>query len=74
MALELLMAEAQGMSEEALMEVLRFMRFIKVESRREVASVSETEKPVLRKAGKYRGQIVIADDFDEPLEEFKEYM
>ena len=74
MALELLLEEAQGMSEEDLMEVIRFMRFIKAGSRRVAAPVSESEKPVLRKAGKYRGKIVIADDFDEPLEEFKEYM
>ena len=74
MELELLMAEAQGMSEDALLEVLRFMRFIKVESRREDAFATETEKPVIRKAGKYRGKIVMSDDFDEPLEEFKEYM
>lgn len=27
-----------------------------------------------RKLGKYDGQIRISDDFDEPLEDFKEYM
>ena len=73
MAYELLLAEAQGMSEATLMEVVRFMQFIKKEKAN--SEISETdEKPVIRKAGKYRGQIVIADDFDAPLEEFREYM
>jgi hypothetical protein len=27
-----------------------------------------------RKIGKYDGQVWMSDDFDEPLEEFKEYM
>ena len=29
---------------------------------------------VLRGYGKYAGQIKLADDFDEPLEDFKDYM
>ena len=72
MALELLVEEAKGMSEESLMEVLRFMRFIKIENRHE-HSLS-TDGPVVREAGKYRGQIVMSDDFNEPLEEFREYI
>lgn len=70
MALELLLAEAQGMSEDAIMEVVRFVRFMKEESRRS----SQPEAPVIRKAGKYRGMIAMTDDFDEPLDAFKEYM
>lgn len=74
MALDLLIAEAQGMSDEALMEVVRFVRFIKAEARRVAPAVSQEDKPIIRKAGKYRGKIFIADDFDAPLDEFKEYM
>ena len=36
MALELLLEEAQGMSEASLMEVVRFMRFVKQENNRDL--------------------------------------
>ena len=74
MALELILQEAQGLSEEALMEVLRFMKFIKAESGKTADTKSEIEHSKVRKAGLYRGQIWMADDFNAPLSEFKEYM
>ncbi len=74
MALELLIAEAQGLSEDALMEAVRFLRFLKTENGRMAAPVPEAQKPVIRRAGKYRGQIALAEDFDAPLDEFKEYI
>lgn len=76
MALELLLNEAKGMSEEALMEVIRFMRFLKVDSVNEpvtdMTALQGTKK--YRSAGSYRGQIIMSDDFDDPIEDFKEYM
>lgn len=73
MALELLMQEAQGLSEEALMEVVRFVRFIKSEDR--TAGAAKTAEPrKVRQAGGFRGQIWMAEDFDAPMDEFKEYM
>ena len=33
-----------------------------------------TPKKKYRKAGKYKGQMWMSDDFDEPLEDFKDYM
>lgn len=77
MALDLLIQEAQGLSEDALMEVVRFMKFIKAENANDMnarESGSKDGKRIFRKAGKYRGQIWIADDFDAPLDSFKEYM
>ena len=74
MPLDMLIAEAQELPEEAIMDVLRYTRFIKIEYRRSATPVSEADKPVIRKAGKYKGQIVMAEDFDAPLDEFKEYM
>ena len=68
MALELLLQEAQGLSEDSLMEVLRFMRFNKAEGERAASQTTQ------RKAGQYRGQIWMAEDFDAPMSEFKEYM
>ncbi len=70
MPLEMLMAEAQGLPEEAIMDVLRYTRFIKVEYRRSATPVSEADKPVIRKAGKYKGKIIMDSDFDAPLDEF----
>ena len=31
-------------------------------------------RPILRQPGAYKGQIIMSDDFDEPLEDFAEYM
>ena len=72
MAIDVLVAEAQGLSEDALMEVIRFVRFIKNEKR---SAISDTDGgKAIRSAGKYRGKIQMAEDFDDPLEDFKEYM
>lgn len=78
MAYEMLMQEAQGMSEAALMEVVRFMRFIKGESKAE-ATLNPTEQNTdrskwIRTPGGLSGKIILSDDFDAPLDEFKEYM
>lgn len=78
MALDLLLEEAQGMSEASLMEVVRFMRFVKMENNENLEeSVShnvEGNSTVIRKPGLYKGLIKMADDFNAPLEDFKEYM
>lgn len=78
MAYEMLMQEAQGMSEAALMEVVRFMRFLKgehqAESKQSASAQDKDSSKWLRKPGGLRGKIVMADDFDAPLEDFKEYM
>ena len=36
--------------------------------------VSPVKKRWPAKAGSAKGQVIISDDFDEPLEDFKEYM
>ena len=75
MALELLLQEAQGLSEDALMQVVRFMKFIKAESVANASGQDDRNADAsIRKAGAYKGQIWIADDFDAPLPEFREYM
>lgn len=74
MALDMIIQEAEGMSDEALMEVVRFMRFIKIEARDIPASDIDIGKKKIRSAGIYRGQGWMSDDFDEPLDDFKEYM
>ena len=74
MALELLVAEARDLSEDSIMEVVRIIRDIKSKSQRSTSAALSAEHPAIREPGKYRGQIVMSDDFDEPLEDFKEYM
>ena len=78
MAYELLIQEAQGMSEASLMEVVRFMRFIKSERRAESSHLStEQEKDRsmwIRKPGGLNGKVRMSKDFDAPLDEFQEYM
>ena len=68
MALDLLLEEAQGMSEASLMEVVRFMRFVKSENKKNSAESAspdvEGSSHVIRKPGLYKGQIKMADDFE----------
>ena len=77
MGIELVLREARGMSDDALREVVHFMRYLKIESIRKYPAdipPSDGSKPVLRKAGLRQGQIWISDDFDAPLDDFREYM
>ena len=76
MAIDILLTEAQGLPEDALMEVVRFIRFIKTEIQPKPSTISNTaeNRKILRTAGKYRGKIKMSEDFDEPLDEFEEYM
>jgi hypothetical protein len=76
MALEMLIQEAQGMSEEALMEVVHFMQFLKITTVKSSSpeKLSDHVRKVKRSAGMYRDKGWMADDFDAPLDDFKEYM
>ena len=74
MALDILLQEAQDLSEETLMEVVRFMRFIKTENAKPSGDHTLDDAGRLRKAGLYRGQIRMSQDFDAPMPEFREYM
>lgn len=77
MGLDLLLQETKGLSEEALMEVVRFVKFMKSESANNLGLASANDSngtKKIRLAGKYRGKGWMADDFDEPLNDFKEYM
>ena len=74
MAMDILLQEAQGLSDETLMEVIRFMRFIKTENEKQSGTHAIDGSEHLRKAGLYRGQIQMSKDFDAPLSEFGEYV
>ena len=76
MALELLLQEAQGMSEDDLMKVIRYMRFIKIEDTKNKESCRETSDRSnwIRKPGGLSGKIIMMEGFDDPIEGFEEYM
>ena len=71
MAIDTLINEAKGMSDQDIREVIDFMRFIKIKSTK---ADSSSNKKKYRQAGRYQGKIRMAADFDAPLEDFKEYM
>ena len=63
-------SDLAGNVEEYLRE-LREDRIINSEAAETGLSAEQTK---IRKAGVYKGQIRMSDDFDGPLNEFKEYM
>ena len=75
MAYELLLQEAEGMSDARLMEVIRFMRFIKKDPDEHVYSVQSksSRSNWIRTPGGLSGKIMIAEGFDDPIEGFEEY-
>ena len=72
MTFETLIREAQGTSEEILDKVIRYLKYLKKEA--EGKNVSKPEWQKRRPYGIYRGQIKMSEDFDAPLDDFKEYM
>ncbi|MBQ6348415.1 MAG: DUF2281 domain-containing protein [Clostridia bacterium] len=74
MALELLVAEARDLPEDSIMEVIQYIRAIKMKTQYANAVAPLKNMPVIREPGRFRGQFVMTDDFDEPLDVFKEYM
>lgn len=62
----------QQLPESLQQEVLHYIEFLKT---RYAQPESQPEKPKRRRArGALKGKIIIADDFDAPLEDFKDYM
>ena len=78
MPIDALIQEAKGMTDETLMEVVHFMQYLKIAPLRKssfsFAFAGESKKTVYRKPGLYKDQIRIAAGFDDPLDDFKEYM
>ena len=72
MTIETLIQEAQGTSEDILDKVIRYLKFLKKEAMG--GNASEPERQKRRPFGIYRGQIKMSEDFDAPLDDFKEYM
>jgi len=67
---ELILRELQSLPESLKVLVLKYVKILKKQGEQ-----SQTENPRKpRKAGSAEGKYVLAPDFDEPLEDFKEYM
>ena len=73
---DLLLSEASNMSDEAILEVIDFMQFLKRKNgaSAEQAASGDPGNRVLRTPGLYHGQIRLSADFDAPLDDFREYM
>lgn len=71
MAIDTLINETKGMSEQDINEVIDFIRFIKI---RPYKNENLTTRKKYRRAGRHQGKIRMSEDFDAPLDDFKEYM
>ncbi len=66
-----LIQEIHTLPESLKQEVLHFVQFLKQKQNGKI----ETEKPrKKRQAGSAKGMFVMTEAFDEPLEDFAEYM
>ena len=78
MLIDMLLQEAKGMTDDAILEVVRFIQFLKIAPVKNVSSFAAQAgnegKKVYRKPGLYKEQIKIADGFDDPLDDFEENM
>jgi hypothetical protein len=72
---EQLIQEIEQAPDFLLQEVLDFFLFIKLRlSQRSGSTSAHILTPKRRIRGSAKGQIWISPDFDEPLQDFKEYM
>ncbi len=75
MATEILLREFNSLPKHLQAQVVDFILFLKnTKLKDEVPQLHEESARKIPKAGFGKYKIVMAPDFDEPLEEFKEYM
>lgn len=65
---KLILSQLQQLPEQLKQEVLHYVEFLQAKYN------AQNRKPKKRKAGSAEGKFKLAPDFDEPLEDFKEYM
>jgi hypothetical protein len=61
----------QQLPDSLQQEVLHYIEFLKA---RYTSSEPQPEQPKKRQAGRLKGKIIMAEDFDAPLEDLKDYM
>jgi Protein of unknown function (DUF2281) len=64
---ELIIPKLSQLSEDLKVEVLHYVDFLLTKFEKKSVNVK-------RKAGSAKGMIFMSDDFDEPLEDFKDYI
>jgi len=62
------------LSENKLIIAKTFIDFLEQQKETENLEEITTKKPFSRSRGVFKGKIWMSEDFDEPLEEMKEYM
>ena len=62
------------LSDEQIAEVINFAKFLEMKNKPKPIGYREDGTPFYRKAGALKGKIIVPSDFDEPLDDFKEYM
>lgn len=68
------MREAELLSDEDLAQVIQFMEFLRFsKSGKPLADIQQTNSKKYRTRGGFSGQVILADDFNETPECFKEY-
>jgi hypothetical protein len=70
---QLILQQTAALPEELKKAVLLYVTFV-VQQYQKSATIEEPIKKKRGGLGLYHGMIVMADDFDEPLDELKEYM
>lgn len=74
MALEMLIREAEGLTDKEILEVVRYAQFLKISPRNVLfdnSSTEDNEETIYRKPGLYKGGIKILDGFDDLLDDFE---
>ncbi len=74
MALADVLRKEYHLSEEQITQVINFTRFLEEQNAPKPIAFREDGTPIYRRAGMMKGMIEVPDDFDEPLDAFKEYM
>ena len=75
MTLQQVIKEAGLLSDEDLAQVIQFMGFLRFsKSRKPLTEIEQTDSKKYRTRGGLSGRVILADDFNETPECFKEYM
>jgi len=67
---QLIISQLQRLPEHLKVEVLHYVEFLKKQYEKE-DKAKQSKKPVF---GSAKGKYKLAEDFNEPLDDFKEYM
>ncbi len=79
MPLEALVKSCTGLPDKYVEMAVSYIHFLQSQYQQERASepakkTAGNGKPILRTPGMLKGKITVSDDFDAPLDDFKDYM